>query len=107
MTQPEVRNLKGLLNYQAGSIVSRVLAKNKSGNVTLFAFDNGEGLSEHTTPHDALVVVVEGNATITISGEPHQVSEGDTILMPANHPHAILTEQPFKMLLVMLKSSAE
>lgn len=104
MNQPEVRNLKALLNYQEGSVVSRVLAKSGGGNVTLFAFDNGEGLSEHTTPHDALVIAVEGDATIKIDGNPHELTEGDTILMPANHPHAIVTSKPFKMLLVMLKA---
>ena len=101
---PRVQNLANLLNYQEGSVVSRVLLKSKGGNVTLFAFDTGEGLSEHTTPYDALVVLVDGEADITISGETFRVKAGETITMPANHPHALKAVSPFKMLLTMIRS---
>ncbi len=102
-TPPEVEDLKTLLSYQQKAIVSRMLVKNSGGSVTLFAFDGGEGLSEHTAPFDALVVGVEGSAEITVAGQPHQVAEGQTLLMPANIPHAVHPQGQFKMLLVMIK----
>jgi quercetin dioxygenase-like cupin family protein len=101
---PAVSDLAGLLQYQEGSVVSRVLMKNAGGNVTLFAFDAGEGLSEHTAPFDALVVLLDGEAEVTIGGRPHRVAAGQTITMPASVPHALKALAPFKMLLVMLKS---
>lgn len=100
----EVRNLKEMLSYQEGSVVSRVLTKNAGGTVTLFAFAEGEGLSEHTAPFDALVVAVEGEAQIRIGAETFQVREGEAIVLPANQPHAIPGGQAFKMLLVMIKA---
>jgi quercetin dioxygenase-like cupin family protein len=93
-----------LVSYQDGSVVSRQLIKVKTGNVTLFAFDAGQELSEHTTPFDALVQVVEGEAEITISGSPHRLKEGETIIMPANQPHAVKAVERFKMLLTMIRS---
>jgi quercetin dioxygenase-like cupin family protein len=96
--------LSGLLQYQEHSIVSRVLLKNAGGTVTLFAFDAGEGLSEHTAPFDALVIAVEGEAEIDIDRETFQVREGDTITLPANRPHAVRATKPFKMLLVLLRA---
>lgn len=102
-TPPEVEDLKTLLSYQQKAIVSRMLVKNSGGSVTLFAFDGGEGLSEHTAPFDALVVGVEGTAEIIVDGQPHQVAEGQTLLMPANIPHAVHPQGQFKMLLVMIK----
>ena len=99
----EVLNLKQLLSYQDRAVVSRMLVKNASGSVTLFAFDGEEGLSEHTAPYDALVIGVEGRAEIPVAGVPHIVGEGDSLLMPANIPHAVKPLGGFKMLLVMIK----
>ena len=89
----------GLINYQDGSIVSRELVKKSTGTVTIFAFDEGQGLSEHTAPFDALVQVLEGEVEITISGQPHHVAGGELILMPAQQPHALKAFTRFKMLL--------
>lgn len=101
---PEVKQLLELLQYQDGSIVSRVLLKNKGGTVTLFAFDVGEALSEHTAPFDALVVVTQGEADIQIAGESFKVEQGETILLPANKPHAVMAMTRFKMLLIMIRA---
>ena len=100
----EVKNLADLLQYQDGSIVSRVLLKNQGGTVTLFAFDVGEGLSEHTAPFDALVVVTDGEADIEIAGEGFKVRQGETITLPANRPHAVRAATRFKMLLIMIRA---
>ena len=100
----EVKQLAELLQYQDGSIVSRVLLKNKGGTVTLFAFDVGEGLSEHTAPFDALVVVTDGEAEVQIAGESFRVRQGETIILPANRPHAVKALSRFKMLLIMIRA---
>ena len=100
----EVKQLVDLLQYQDGSIVSRVLLKNKGGTVTLFAFDKGEGLSEHTAPFDALVVVTDGEAEVEIAGESFKVRQGETIILPANQPHAVKATAKFKMLLIMIRA---
>jgi len=100
----QVQSLKHLLQYQERSVVSRVLLKNPSGTVTLFAFGKGEGLSEHTAPFDALVIGVEGEAEIQISGQKYRLQEGETIIMPARQPHAVYAASDFKMLLVMIKA---
>lgn len=100
---PKVEDLKHILSYQDQAIVSRMLVKNSGGSVTLFAFDGGEGLSEHTAPFDALVIGVDGSADITLAGQHHTLSEGQTLLMPANVPHAVHPNGKFKMLLVMIK----
>ena len=100
---PKVENLKQLVEYQEQAVVSRMLAKNAGGSVTLFAFDGGEGLSEHTAPFDALVIGVEGRADIQVGGVGHRLAEGETLLMPANVPHAVSPAGPFKMLLVMIR----
>jgi quercetin dioxygenase-like cupin family protein len=100
----EVKQLVELLQYQDASIVSRVLLKNKGGTVTLFAFDVGEGLSEHTAPFDALVVVTDGEADIEIAGESFRVKQGETIILPANRPHAVKAATRFKMLLIMIRA---
>ncbi len=100
---PEVRNLKEMLQYQEKAVVSRMLLKNPAGNVTLFAFDGNEGLSEHTAPYDALVVAVEGCAEIPIGGVSHTLGEGDSLLLPANVPHAVNPMGGFKMLLIMIR----
>ena len=93
----EIFDLNGMINYQEGSIVSRVILKSDSGNVTLFAFDKGQELSEHSAPFDALVEVVEGEAEIKISGEPFIVKTGQAIVMPADDPHAVKATSRFKI----------
>jgi quercetin dioxygenase-like cupin family protein len=98
--------LGSLLDYQAGSVVSRTLVKKTTGTLTLFAFDEGEGLSEHSTPHDAVVEVLDGTVEITIAGEPHRVSAGEGLLLPAGIPHGLLAVTPFKMLLIMIREPA-
>ena len=100
----EVKQLVDLLQYQDGSIVSRVLLKNKGGTVTLFAFDKGEGLSEHTAPFDALVVVTDGEAEVEIAGQGFKVRQGETIILPANRPHAVKATSKFKMILIMIRA---
>ena len=90
--------------YQDGAIVSRDILKRPTGTVTLFAFDAGQGLSEHTAPFDALVLVLDGEAEITIAGQTHRVAAGEMILMPANQPHALSARQHFQMLLTMIRS---
>lgn len=96
--------LADLIDYQAGSVVSRTLIKKPTGTVTLFAFDRGEGLSEHTAPFDAMVWVLDGKAEIAIAGTPQQLAAGEMIVMPANLPHAVKAVARFKMLLVMIRS---
>jgi quercetin dioxygenase-like cupin family protein len=100
----QVRRLAELIDYQEGSVVSRQLLKGDGGNVTLFAFDREEGLTEHTSPFDALVYVLDGEAEVVISGFASRLREGEMIVMPANEPHALKAPSPFKMLLVMVKS---
>jgi len=96
--------LKELVEYQSGSVVSRTVIDKNVGTVTLFAFDEGEGLSEHTAPYDALVYVFDGKAEITISGQPHDVGAGEMIIMPARKPHALRAVTRFKMMLVMVRA---
>lgn len=95
--------IKDMVSYQAGSVVSRTIIDKQVGTVTLFAFDAGQGLSEHTAPFDALVQIVDGTAEITIAGTTHKVSEGEMIIMPANKPHALKSNAKFKMMLVMIR----
>ena len=95
--------LEKFIDYQTGSVVSKTIIKQPTGTVTLFAFDKGEGLSEHTAPFDALVYLVDGETEITIAGKVNLVKKGDMILMPANKPHALKAKSRFKMLLVMIK----
>lgn len=99
----KVINLASLVDYAEGAIVSRVLVQRPSGTVTLFSFDNGQTLSEHTAPFDALVFALDGEAEITIDKEPFSVKVGETILMPANIPHSLKATDRFKMLLVMIR----
>ena len=101
---PLTGTMADLVVYQAGSVVSRVILKKETGNVTVFAFDQGQGLSEHATPFDALVQVLDGAAEITVGGTPHHVVAGGMILMPANVPHALKAEQRFKMALTMIRA---
>lgn len=100
----EVSNLAEMVQYQPGSVVSRALVSKNTGTMTLFAFDAGQNLSEHTAPYDATVIILDGVAEVTVSGTRHQVSKGEAILMPAGEPHALHADQSFKMLLVMIKS---
>ena len=94
----------GLADYQEGAVVSRILLKRTGGTITMFAFDAGESLSEHTAPFDAVVHVLEGEADITIAGTPLAVSAGEMVLMPANQPHAVSARTRVKMLLTMIRS---
>lgn len=91
------------ITYQEGSVVSREIFKNTSGTVTLFAFAEGQGLSEHKTPYDALVYIVDGEAEITVSGIVYTVKKGELLHMPASEPHALRAVKQFKMLLTMMK----
>ncbi len=99
----KVIEMAGLVEYQAGSVVSRAIVQQKTGTVTLFAFDEGQGLSEHAAPFDALVCLLDGQAEIVISGTPHVLKQGEMIIMPANEPHALKALKPFKMMLVMIR----
>jgi quercetin dioxygenase-like cupin family protein len=93
-----------LVDYQAGSIVSKTIIDKGTGTLTLFAFDEGQGLSEHTAPFNALVYVIDGEAQVTISGKSHNLKEGEIVIMPANQPHSLQAINRFKMMLVMIKS---
>jgi quercetin dioxygenase-like cupin family protein len=105
MTQEnEVKNLSGSIEYQEGSIVSKEFVNKKTGTVTVFAFDKGQGLSEHTAPFDAMVYIIDGQAEITIEGAVSIVKKGEVIIMPANKPHALKAVERFKMMLIMIKS---
>lgn len=104
IAEAEAVPLLGLVNYQEGSVVSRVVLKRERGNVTIFAFDEGQGLSEHTSPFDALVQAVEGGAEVTVSGKPIALKPGDVVLLPAEKPHAVKATTRFKMVLTMIRS---
>jgi len=95
----------GLVDYQAGSVVSRTLLDKKAGTVTLFAFDEGQGLSEHTAPYDAMVMIIDGEAEVTIASIPLHLAAGEMTIMPANKPHSLRAPARFKMLLVMIRSA--
>jgi quercetin dioxygenase-like cupin family protein len=100
----EVSNLKELVDYQEGSIVSKTLINKDKGTVTIFAFDKYQSLSEHKAPFDALVNILDGEAIIKISGEDYHLKEGNIIILPANKPHAVNAIKKFKMMLIMIKS---
>ncbi len=100
----QVLKLAELVSYQEGSVVSRQVTKADAGNVTLFAFDAGQELSEHTAPFDALLHVLDGEAEVRIAGRPFALSAGDAILMPADQPHAVRAIKRFKMLLTMIRA---
>ena len=100
----ETLHLAEMVTYQDGSVVSRQITKADAGNVTLFAFDKEQELSEHTAPFDALVHILDGNAEIKISGKAFNLETGDAIIMPANEPHALKASTPFKMLLTMIRN---
>jgi quercetin dioxygenase-like cupin family protein len=99
----EVFHMAGMVGYQEGSVVSRQITKEEAGNITLFAFDDGQEMSEHTAPFDALVHVLEGEVEVRISGRPFNLNTGDTIIMPASEPHALKAVTKFKMLLTMIR----
>jgi quercetin dioxygenase-like cupin family protein len=103
MPAGEALDLSGLVDYQEGAIVSRTLAKRNGGTVTLFAFDAGQALSEHTVPFDAIAQVLDGEAELTVGGNKVSPRAGQTVLMPANVPHAVYALKRFKMLLVMVR----
>ena len=98
------QSINDAINYQEDAVVSRTLIHKTTGTVTLFAFDKGQGLSEHTSPYDALVTITDGQAEITVSGVKHNIKSGEMLLMPANSPHALKAIEPFKMVLTMIKS---
>lgn len=102
-THPVI-SVADLVSYQDGGIVSRQVVKKPAGNVTAFAFDAGEELTEHTSPFEAVIEVLEGEATISIAGQPHDVRQGEMIVLPANVPHAVKADRRFKMLLTMIRS---
>ena len=99
----KIIDMKNAVKYSDGSVVSQTIVEKKTGTVTLFAFDKGQGLSEHSAPYDAMVTIVEGKAVITIGGEPHEVKAGECVIMPANITHALKAVEKFKMLLIMIK----
>lgn len=99
-----VEKLDELVKYQTGSVVSRTVIDKRSGTLTLFAFDKDQGLSEHTAPYDAFAYIYDGEAIITISGTEYRVVAGESIIMPANDPHALYALAPFKMMLVMIRA---
>jgi len=100
----ETKKLIELVDYQNGSVVSRTIVYNPNGNLTLFAFDQGQGLSEHTAPFDAVVCIIDGKAEVVIAGVCHSMQPGEMIIMPANKPHSLRAVERFKMMLVMIKS---
>lgn len=104
VTGKEVLHLKEMVDYQTGAVVSRTVIDRKTGTVTLFAFDKGQGLSEHTAPFDAMVYLLDGAAEITISGKLFALKAGEMIIMPADEPHALKAVEKFKMQLIMIRS---
>lgn len=103
--EPQVFRFADLVAFQEGSVVSRQVLEKEAGNVTVFAFAAGQGLSEHTAPFDALVQVLAGEATVRIDGRPYALAAGDGVVMPANRPHALEAVTPFKMVLTMIRSA--
>ena len=99
----KVFSMDGSIEYTSGGVISKQIIKNKAGNVTLFSFDKGQGLTEHSASYDALVQVIDGEVEIKIDGNPFQLKQGDSIIMPANIPHALHATESFKMILTMIK----
>ena len=100
----QVLDLEGLVDYQDGAVVSRTIVKKSTGSVTLFAFDGGQTLSEHTSPFDAMVQILDGKGDFTIEGQPFHLSQGQVLIMPADKPHSVAASERFKMLLTMIRS---
>lgn len=103
----QVIGLATSVDYADGAVISKTLLDKKAGTLTLFSFDQGQGLSEHVSPYDATVIVTEGEATLVIGGKPLTVGTGDMVIMPANVPHAVQAEKRFKMLLVMIREEVK
>lgn len=101
--QAKVMRLKDLVAYQEGTVASRTLVNKRAGTITIFSFDKDEGLSEHTAPYNALVTILDGEAEIWIGGQTFQVKEGESIILPANVPHALSAITRFKMMLTMIR----
>ena len=99
----KIFSMEDSIEYSSGGVISKQVIKKQSGNVTLFSFDKDQGLTEHTSPFDAMVHILDGEAEIRIDGNPHILKKGDCIIMPANHPHALHAIEPFKMVLTMIK----
>jgi quercetin dioxygenase-like cupin family protein len=99
----KVLQLKDLIQYQEGTVASRMIISRDTGNITLFSFDENEGLSEHTAPYDAVVTILEGECEVWVRGNTHPMAEGDTIIFPANAPHALSAITRFKMMLIMIR----
>jgi len=99
----KVLNLKDLVDYQDGTVASRMIVNTKAGSITLFSFDEDEGLSEHTAPYDAVVTILDGECEVWVQGVTHQMKEGDTIIFPAGVPHALSAVTRFKMSLTMIR----
>ncbi len=100
----KVSNLADLIGYQEGSVVSRTIIDKKTGTVTLFAFDQNQGLSEHTAPYDAMVYILDGEVEVKVSGKPIRLKQGEMTVMPANEPHGLTAKTKFKMLLTLIKA---
>lgn len=107
VTKGEVFDLAKLVEYSEDSVVSRTIIQKETGTVTIFAFDEGQGLSEHAAPFDAMVYVADGEAVITISKKPHRLKKGEFIIMPADKPHAVDAVKKFKMVLIMIRTPKE
>ena len=103
----QVIGLAASIDYADGAVISKTLLDKKAGTLTLFSFDEGQGLSEHVSPYDATVLVTEGEATLVIGGKPLKVQAGELVIMPANVPHAVQAEKRFKMLLVMIREEVK
>lgn len=99
----KVLTLKNLVNYSDGTVASRMIISRKTGNITLFSFDENEGLSEHTAPYDAVVTILDGECEVWVAGQTYQMKEGETIIFPANVPHALSAITKFKMSLTMIR----
>src|SRR5690554_2402812 len=99
----EALNFEAMIDYSSGGVISKQVLKNPAGNISLFSFDKGQGLSEHTAPFDAVVAILDGEAEITVGGNLNLVKKGETIILPANVPHALQAKEKFKMLLTMIR----
>lgn len=104
LNKSEIFNIDTLIDYQEKSVISTEIVKKETGTITMFAFDEGEGLSEHSAPFDAMVQVIDGTLKLTLAGKENILNKGDMIIMPANVPHALYAETQFKMILTMIKS---
>ncbi len=104
MEHAKTQHIAGLVEYQKGTVVSTTLIDKKVGTVTVFAFDKGQGLSEHTAPYDAMVCILDGKAEIMVAGKANLVAQGEMIIMPANKPHALKAVEQFKMMLIMIRA---